>query len=261
MTTLLGDPMYVVSRVTGTTFESVASSFHKAWFDVLGEYPSKETLALLLAQSALETGRWKQIMNFNFGNLKRKPGQKFTMFATGENLWDPKTKKTKWVWFEVPDPQTAFRAYDSMIDGAKDYILFLSDRQSKEQWRNEAYKVAFNYMKAGDPANFSLALFKAGYYTANPEKYTAGIVRIYNEFLSKVNSFLEFKSETEFNPPENIIQEQIQIDKSIISTMKLDALNLSEKNVSPISKSQNGVLIISIVAIISSIYAWFTGMF
>jgi hypothetical protein len=205
--TLYEDAFYVPAKLTVLSEKDAVFSLREAWLSIFGTYPSLLCLSVLAAQSALETKHWTEINNFNFGNLKRKIGNKFTMFATGENIYDPKTKKTIWTWFEPPHLQTAFRSYDVPTDGAKDYISFLQNRNCSEQWRNKAYKKAFGFLMAGDPEKFSFALHDAGYYNAPPEKYTVGVLCLFAEFKKKIPVWeKEFKMEedkrdTDPSPP------------------------------------------------------------
>lgn len=150
----------------------------EGWKSIYDEYPSNKSLALLWAQWALETGRGKAIHCCNFGNLKRSSGDPtdWTMYRCSEII------DNKEVFFDPPHPQTHFRAYRSVIDGAKDYILFLSKRKR--------YLKAWEEVKNGDPAAFGHELKVAGYYTANEAKYTAIIVKVTNEFLKKADKLL-----------------------------------------------------------------------
>jgi len=45
---------------TELTFPVVASGLEAAWVQLLGRRPSRDAVALLLAQSAFETGHWKK---------------------------------------------------------------------------------------------------------------------------------------------------------------------------------------------------------
>ncbi len=267
--TLYDDDNYVVVVKTKLSERAGIDALREGWYKVFGSYPSNEALAILASQSALETGRWQKINNFNFGNLKMKDGQEFTLFATGENIWNKETKKSEWHWFEPPHYQTAFRSYNKAVDGASDYIQFLSDRKSTEAWRNEAYKVAFKYLEDGKPNEYSYALYKAGYYTANPEKYTAGIVKLYNEFLKKIN---EFYHEVKIVIPElPDLPEDIMLAGSVpvidhfenLEKNRLQVKAKAEQSSNVVKKSsvksvQAPLLIIG--GVVAAIYAWVSGL-
>ena len=196
--------LYVPTEIKKLSENEAALALRDAWQRYYNNLPNNRQLALLWAQSALETGRWKIIRNNNFGNIKKKhakpnwnikdDGHLFTMFATGENLWNQKLGKSEYHWFEPPDPQTHFRAYRTATDGAEDYIKFVSQRKR--------YVKAWQMVLAGDPEGFSHELKVAGYYTASEALYTKGIVRLTNEFLRKAESLLAWKPEILPEPEE-----------------------------------------------------------
>jgi hypothetical protein len=201
---LYNHPKYVPIKATPLDANTAIWALKEAWVKLFGDHISTEALCVLAAQSALETGRWQKINNYNFGNLKMLDDKSFTMFATGENIWNNNLKKTEYKWFEPPHIQTAFRSYDNPIDGAIDYLSFLSNRQSSEGWRNQAYKKAFEFLRQGKPKEFGYALHEAGYYTANPDVYTAGVVRLFDEFLRRkeeLMSWIPEEHDTDPAPP------------------------------------------------------------
>lgn len=249
-------------------------ALREAWKRVYKAYPSDKSLALLWAQSALETGRWKVIRNNNFGNIKKKhykklswteipdDGHKWTMFATGENLWDNKTKNSKWHWFEPPHYQTHFRSYDTVIDGAEDYIKLVSQKKR--------YIKAWAEVMKGDPRAFSHELRVAGYYTALEEKYTAGVVRLVDEFMSKKDALLSFKPEPKVKEPPTVLEvqkdteihmEEIQILGYISPSTNEEPDKSPGKEPRSIDKAAKTGILMFIAAGLASAYAWFTGLF
>jgi hypothetical protein len=134
----------------------------------------REAIALLVAQSALETGRWRSIHWYNFGNIKPGAGWlgDYCQFRCNEVI------AGKVQWFDPPHPQTSFRAYASPLAGAQDYLDFLS--------KKSRYRGAWVRALAGDPVGFSRELRRAGYYTASEAIYTKAIVSLYAEFLPLV---------------------------------------------------------------------------
>lgn len=182
-----------------------AYTLRKAWHRVYGKYPSNKSLAVLWAKSALETGRWKFIHCYNFGNIKKKwptkyspdDGHFFCMYRCGEVL------NGKHQIFEPPHPQTHFRGYKTIEDGAEDYLRFVS-----QQTR---YAKAWQKVIEGDPVGYSHELKVAGYYTADLKRYTARVVRLFNEFLKRQDEFLSWEPEEATNPgvsPVDIMSEE-----------------------------------------------------
>lgn len=152
--------------------------------------------ALALAKTALETGRWKKIHFWNFGNVKADDdyvGQ-FTCFACGEELkegscWfepDGKIKNlthgtiTRPVAFDVPPghPQTRFRAYANRFDGAYEYVDFV---------QNGRYSQAWIALLAGDAVGYVHQLKLKDYFTALEAPYVAGVVSMQREFIARLN--------------------------------------------------------------------------
>ena len=86
---------YVAPKRTPLTFDAAAKTMKWALKCVLGHDPNDETLALALAKTALETGRWTQIWNDNWGNVKagNDYAGMFTCITLNEVL------KGKVVWF------------------------------------------------------------------------------------------------------------------------------------------------------------------
>jgi len=160
-----------------------ACALREAWKLLYNQYPSLDSLALLWSQWALETGRGKAIHCYNFGNLKRSGDEDYCMFRCNENI------NGKWEWFDPPHKQTWFRAYPTAVDGAFDYVKFLSQKRR--------YLKAWQAVRLGDAALFGHELKIAGYYTANEIQYTKGLVRLADEFKKKSATMLAWKPKEE----------------------------------------------------------------
>ena len=188
-------PLYRTPILTPFSQELGAYHLREGFKLLFNTYPNDQTLACLFAQTALETGRFKKIQNNNFGNIKKLfsslDQNLFTMFATGENLWDSKLNKTVYKWFEPPHIQTCFRHYEDPSEGAADYLALLGKRKR--------YLPAWNQALAGNAEQFSRELSKAVYYTADVEIYTKTLVSIYKEVLKKdfFNKIKDIKIEKE----------------------------------------------------------------
>lgn len=169
----------VPDKVTPMTAQQVALAFRSAYETVCGKTPSNACLALLVAQSALETGRWKSIHWFNFGNVKA--GQDYTgkycQFRCNEVI------NGKVQWFDPPHPQTNFRAFDSADTGAVDHIRFLSQRKR--------YAKAWEVAQLGMPLAFVDALKSAGYFTADAGPYARAVASLWNEYMKLVEKLKE----------------------------------------------------------------------
>lgn len=162
--------VYLDDVVTPLSASDVMWAFRVAFERLIGLTPSRDTLALLTAQSALETGRWKAIHCFNLGNIKASSDYEgyYTMFRCNEVI------NGKVQWFDPPHAQTRFRAFRTLEDGAEDHLRFLSGRQR--------YQSAWQCLIAGDPEAFVRALKAAGYFTANEESYREAVTSLFREY-------------------------------------------------------------------------------
>lgn len=259
------DENYVKPVKLKLSVEEAVGHLRNGWLGLFGSYPDKKALAILSAHSCLESGWWENIMNCNFGNLKMISGHKFTMFATGENIYNKKLGKTEWHWFEPPHYQTGFRSYENMDDGAKDYIKFLSDRNSGVKDRDEKYRIAFEYLKSGMPLEYGLALYKAGYYTANPDTYTKSLIKLYNQFLKIIEEKYPDVQEITL-PMDTIVVQGVQ--ESVVAKPAPGSVRYNETPLPPVQASQYNdkapntqAFLIAIAAIATTIYAWLSGLF
>ncbi len=136
-----------------------------------GKTPSSAHVAVLTAQSALESGRWKSMHRFNPGNIKASESYEYLycQFRCNEVIGG------KVRWFDPPHPQTNFRAFLDLDTGVLDYLRFLSQRTH--------YSQAWLAAEAGDPARFVHALKTAGYFTADEAPYRRAVASLFNEYL------------------------------------------------------------------------------
>jgi hypothetical protein len=159
---------------THITPAAVAIALRSAWMKLFGQTPSDGTVALLMAQSALETGRWKSCWNYNLGNIKG--GGKWSgdtcQFRLNEVIGG------KVVWFDPPHPQTTMRAYPDLTAAASDYLWLLARR----------FQRAWPHVLRPDAVAFSQALKAQNYYTAPEPPYTRAVVSLFREYLGLVTT-------------------------------------------------------------------------
>lgn len=136
-----------------------------------GKTPSSAHVAVLTAQSALESGRWRSMHCWNPGNIKASESYEYLycQFRCNEVIGG------KVVWFDPPHPQTNFRAFMDLDSGVLDYLRFLSQRPR--------YSSSWHAAESGDPALFVHALKNAGYFTADEAPYRRAVVSLFNEYL------------------------------------------------------------------------------
>ncbi len=147
-----------VSR--GELRASIARAFEK----VRGHVASEATLDILTAQASLETANGSKMNNFNFAGIKGH---------------GPTGATAKYKTFEVIDGKQihivdGFRAYDSLEQGAVDYVNVLGARFGKALGRAEL----------GDVTGFAHELKASGYYTASEDSYRDALVGIVGHKLA-----------------------------------------------------------------------------
>lgn len=164
-----------VVRTTYTNTQLV-QGFIEGWKQLYGEFPKKESIAVIWAQNAIETGGTSSMWNNNIGNVKFvanggniDDGKEYMMLA---NVWEIVNGKK--VTFQPPHPATWFRSFKTLADGIEFHFNFL---------RNKRYKLSWTAVEAGDPAQFSHLLKVAGYYTASEAEYTKAVVAYFNRFM------------------------------------------------------------------------------
>lgn len=162
---------YQVTQVSELDLANILLAGYKSAF---GQEPTLSMLASGWAQVILESGRPVKLPNNNIGNIKATKawidsGKPYFVKDTQEYTSEGKffiEKAAKW------------RAYDSPEEGAAGYWNLLKNR----------YGSSLDYFDIGDPISASVSLGKSGYYTANIEKYSTAVGKIYNEFMKKYAS-------------------------------------------------------------------------
>lgn len=187
---------------TPMTFEEAHDCMVWALKTHIGSDPTHEVLALALAKTALETGRWSSIWNGNWGNVKADDtyAGMFTCITLNEVL--VRGGKPVTVWFapegELSDapskggqlitaplavppghPQTRLRAFANNYDGVDQYVDFVA---------NGHYKKAWAALLTGNAMAYVHALKLAGYFTAPESEYVTGVASLQYEFFGKIKA-------------------------------------------------------------------------
>lgn len=141
--------------------DEAAVHLARAWRSVAGADPTPETLALLWAQWAHETGRGKQMRGYNFAGIKGNgPGGDSFVAWTREVTASPQQRL-----------RDTFRAYSTPEGGAQDYVRLLSSR----------YPAAFRAAVRGDVKRFVRALDLGGYFTDSDRAYSRALSSLARE--------------------------------------------------------------------------------
>ena len=186
------------SKATPVSPEQVFLALASAWQMLAGATPDRKVLHILHAQSALETGHWKSISNYNLGGSKKHGECDWTYFTTTERFShavadkyvasskpgsevtvikvDPTYKTLK---FSGKQPMNCFASWEDLDSAAKDHLSMLFRKFPK----------AIEQAKKGDAKAYVRELKKAGYFTASEEEYSKivdSIARSYTKKLSNV---------------------------------------------------------------------------
>lgn len=158
---------------TSYTGLELIRGFINGWVLAFNEIPKKETIAVLYAQNALETGGTVYMWNNNIGNVKYVPKPNDTGdYMMLNNVWEIVNGQK--IIFQPPHQATWFRSYPTLGDGVAHHYDFL---------KNHRYAKAWTAVVAGNPAEFSHLLRLAGYYTAPEADYTRNMNAYFTKFM------------------------------------------------------------------------------
>lgn len=145
-------------KITPLTPDEAARALVEGYRRIFGKRPTVKRLNLLLGQSALETGHWRIIHNFNMGNEKGVSSDRYVQSYSSHD--DP------------TDLGAHYAAFLSPEDGAEHYVRTLTHR---EHWAKG--------LESGKPTTFITALSTPPvYFTADPSKYLATFISTYDRY-------------------------------------------------------------------------------
>jgi len=174
--------------------------------------PSAEELraatVIMLAQMALETGRFKSISNYNLGGIKCPKGwtECYQHFTTREHFAPPVASKYmaeapagtkvtkvgedadgKWILsFSGPHPMNRFVAFETLADAVAHHCAFMVGKPAPDGFREARYVEAVDAALENDPLGFVVKLREKGYFTADPKVYSKNVASIAREYARMV---------------------------------------------------------------------------
>jgi hypothetical protein len=137
----------------------------RAWISVAGTAPSAETLSLLWAQWAHETGRGRRMRGYNFAGIKGNGPEGDSFVAWTREVTSRPEQRTR----------DTFRAYSTPEGGAHDYVRLISSR----------YPAAWRAAVRGDVTRFVRALDLGGYFTDSDRAYSRALSSLARECLER----------------------------------------------------------------------------
>jgi hypothetical protein len=160
------------NTLTHVGADELGRALADGWRKLFGVAPRRESILTLMAQSALETGRWRYCHCWSLGNIKSVDGdgRDFTFYRCSEIV------RGKEVWFDPPSPTCRFRAFHTLAEGAVDYLAFLRGLKR--------YQAAWADVLAGDPLAFVHSLKAGGYFTAAEAPYARSVSSLFHEFTA-----------------------------------------------------------------------------
>lgn len=185
------------ARATPVTPEQVFLALGTAWQMLTGTPPDRKVLHILHAQSALETGHWKSIMNFNLGGAKKHGDNDWCYFTTTERFKDDVAQRYvssskpgevtvlkqgegfTTLKFSGKQQMNCFASWETLDAAAKAHLELLFNR----------YPKAIERARIGDAKGYVRELKKGGYFTASEDEYTKivdSIARSYTRKLANV---------------------------------------------------------------------------
>jgi hypothetical protein len=179
--------MKLLAQRTTVSIREMADAVRASWTDLVGAPPSFDALCLAIAHSALETGWWKEMWDYNLGNAKSdgKEGD-WCFFPCGENLQNAEAKRYLAnspdlvflapgqnpdaaildVRFKPEHPMCRFRAFTSLAGGVRDHLAMLQ----------HDFAAAWPALTRGDTEGYVKALKAHGYFTAPLAQYMGSVV-------------------------------------------------------------------------------------
>jgi flagellum-specific peptidoglycan hydrolase FlgJ len=183
------------ARRTPVTPEQVFLSFATAWQMLAGQPPKRDVLHIIHAQSALETGHWKSLWNYNLGGSKKHGTCDWTHFTTTERF--PHAAADKYLASSKPGAEVAlvkvdathktlrfhgkqqmncFASWEDLDTAARDHIALLFRR----------FPEAIEKAKAGDVDGYVRELKRKGYFTASEDEYKKAVGSIAKRYTREL---------------------------------------------------------------------------
>jgi hypothetical protein len=143
-------------KLTPSTFEEMLGSYVRAFKTVTGEVPSMRMLGMTLAQSALETGQWKKMWEWNPANI---------------------TTQGKRGFYRLPgDSAHKYAAYPSADSGAAAHVGLLGRK----------YPKSMGLMLTATPAEVAAMLKQEGFYEAAAGPYAEQMTKLFDQFMPRL---------------------------------------------------------------------------
>jgi hypothetical protein len=166
-------------------FAEMRDAAWRAWLHIWGTPPTNRQIAIKLGHWSLETGRFSVgLFAWNLGNEKTRPDRHEHCYFRCNEIINGAVE-----WFDPPHLQTCFRAFETLWQGLVSSLMFLGVDTTPHNGRPNRYQAAWDALLAGDAILFCRELKNAGYFTANEERYTAGVVSLADEYERSLQGY------------------------------------------------------------------------
>jgi len=176
---------------TKVTPQRMALAMYDAYWRYFRSWPNRDTIRVLLAHWALETGWGKWMWCYNVGNVKSHSGDDhdYCFFKCNEILIKPVAERllvedptrvqitsyrsddTCIVWFLPKHPWSRFRAFKTLEEGVYHHLKLLVQKFNK----------AWPHAVAGDPEEYCYALKEQRYFTADLSSYKNTFLAVFDK--------------------------------------------------------------------------------
>jgi hypothetical protein len=173
----------VIDQLTPSDLVTMAAALTTSYRALFSADLARRALCVFLAHTALETGRWQKLHNWNIGNVKASLAYNGLVqyFRCNEII------NGKIQWFDPYNPQTRFRAFKGPTSATEQYLRFLG-MATRGVGQPNRYQAAFDAAEKGDVVGMVDELARAGYFTANVELYRRAVVALFTEYLRDLPS-------------------------------------------------------------------------
>jgi len=149
------EPGQVDPKLTPISGSLAARELKRAWKRLMHEAPSDDVVLIITAHWAHETFGGRQMYNYNFGGIKGHSSDGGSCVREAH----------EGSGYHVRALLDRFRAYQSVRDGAEDYLSLLIRK----------YPEAISAAERGDVTDFVAALKRARYFTGSESDYARSL--------------------------------------------------------------------------------------
>ena len=149
------EPGQVDPKLTQISGSLAARELKRAWKRLMHEAPSNDVVLIITAHWAHETFGGRQMYNYNFGGIKGHSSDGGSCVREAH----------EGSGYHVRALLDRFRAYQSVRDGAEDYLSLLIRK----------YPEAISAAERGDVTDFVAALKRARYFTGSESDYARSL--------------------------------------------------------------------------------------